>query len=256
MSQFYDISHNENQSLDSKIDKTKKVIQFFSKSEIVSYQTQSGIASITRMWIYTKSKTEEQNDEGDLLSIASLIAECTNREKEQENGNEDDNNDGEDYESDEQGNDEESNIENKSEVNDGKRVEEVYNEIQINVLGITPLITSTISINALELLFSILRHETPNLCDFELYNTLKKVIQVKFIYHLDENIRGFELPKIEISKHYNKLPTNVKTTPHNNLENHSPSKEKLKTIKAKIQNFNGKKQDVPITRDTHIVQKT
>jgi hypothetical protein len=93
--------------------------------------------------------------QGDLFSIASLIAECTNREKEQENGNEDDNNDGEDYESDEQGNDEESNIENKSDVNDGKRVEEVYNETQINVLGKTPLITSTISSNALELLFSV-----------------------------------------------------------------------------------------------------
>jgi hypothetical protein len=88
---------------------------------------------------------------------------------------------------------------------------------------------------------------------------LKKVIQLKFIYHLDENVPGFELPKIEISKHYNKLPTNIKTIPslpHNNLKNLSPSREKLKTIKAKIENFNAKKQDIPITRDTHIVQKT
>ena len=119
--------------------------------------------------------------------------------------------------------------------------------------------TSLISSNGLELIFSLLRHKIPNLSCFEFFKQLRKAIEVRNIFQLKEEVRGFSLPEFRISEHYNRMEIimdKLLPQPDNKLKPLKYGKELRKNVEQTLKEMNWKLSSIPLRKDSNVVQKT
>ncbi|EFC42065.1 predicted protein [Naegleria gruberi] len=170
MSLFYNLCHDEdNYGLIDKIYYMKKVIRYVNSTTFISDQTKIGVASILRFWVMLKKCIDYEQNDSDSLSDCSQVSSVFNV------------------------------------MCNCQDEEYLYEECDFDSSFDYQVMTSTISTNGLELLFSILRHKVPNMNDLELFQQLRKVIEIKHIHHVSESARIFSLPKFKISDHYARL---------------------------------------------------
>ncbi|KAF0981773.1 hypothetical protein FDP41_012430 [Naegleria fowleri] len=119
------------------------------------------------------------------------------------------------------------------------------------------ILTSAISSNGLELIFSLIQHKCNNFCIYDLCSILLKSHRIVVIEHLTDTQRLFSLPKKSCSKHYNRL--NIK---YNGLprmpDNKLPTQETINREKVtqKIQSLNHREKSVSLRSNSSVVIRT